>query len=116
MIPSYLLFTKPQRRRADSKPTLQYNSTRGSMSLKVMAKLFQKTREGITVPMVESQTVVGNKQHQRGVVEARIVKGNIPVQNGIVHLIDRPLVIMASTLSQMIDMSLQVGSNISIWS
>ena len=108
IIPNNLLFTKPQRRRADSKPTLQYNSNRGSLSLKVMAKVFQKTKEGIAVPMVESQTVVGNKQHQRGVVKARIVKGNIPVQNGIVHLIDRPLVIMTSTLAQMVDVSQQV--------
>ena len=108
MIPNQLLFTKPQRRRAESHPTLQYNSTRGSLSLRVMAKVFQKNREGITVPLVESQTVVGNKQHKRGLVEARIVKGNIPVQNGIIHLIDRPLVIMASSMADMLDLSKQV--------
>ena len=82
-------------------PTLQYNSTRGSLSLKVMAKVSQKTVDGTTIPVAISETVVGNKQHQRGVVEAMVVKGNIPVQNGIVHLIDKPLVIMANTLAQM---------------
>jgi hypothetical protein len=45
------------------------------LSLKVVAKVFQKTKEGIAVPMVESQTVVGNKQHQRGLVEARNREG-----------------------------------------
>ena len=42
--------------------------------------------------------MTGTKQHKRGTVEAQIVKANIPVQNGIVHLIDKPLVIIASSL------------------
>ena len=48
--------------------------------------------------MVESITTYGTKKHKRGSVRANIVKANIPVQNGIVHLIDRPLVVMANTL------------------
>ena len=31
-------------------------------------------------------------------VVARIVKGNIPVKNGVVHLIDKPLMIVARSL------------------
>jgi len=93
MVPD-LMFTRPQKRRVESKATLQYNSSRGSSNLRVMAKVFVKDN----VPMVESQTVVGTKQHKRGTVNAKIVKANIPVQNGIVHLIDKPLVIMASSL------------------
>ena len=31
-------------------------------------------------------------------VVSRIVKGNIPVQNGIVHLIDKPLMVVARSL------------------
>jgi len=94
MVPDFLMFTKPQKRRVESKPTIQYNSSRGSSNLRVMAKVFVKDN----VPMVQSQTVVGTKEHKRGTVEAKIVKANIPVQNGIVHLIDKPLVIMASSL------------------
>ena len=30
--------------------------------------------------MVESQTVVGTKQHGRGTVDAQIIKADIPVQ------------------------------------
>ena len=62
--------------------------------------------------MVESQTLVGNKQHPRGVVEARIVKGDIPVQSGIVHLIDRPLVIVTNTLAQMVAVGQRVSSRL----
>ena len=31
-------------------------------------------------------------------VVARIIKGNIPVKNGVVHLIDKPLMIVARSL------------------
>jgi uncharacterized surface protein with fasciclin (FAS1) repeats len=94
IVPDRLMFTKPQKRRVESMPTLQYDDSRGSSNLRVMAKVFVKDK----VARVESQTVVGTKAHKRGTVEAKIVKANIPVQNGIVHLIDRPLVVMASTL------------------
>ena len=48
--------------------------------------------------MVRSNTVVGNRVHAPGMVVARIVKGNIPVQNGVVHLIDKPLMVVARSL------------------
>jgi len=94
IVPDRLMFTRPQKRRVESMPTLQYDASRGSSNLRVMAKVFVKDK----VARVESQTVVGTKAHKRGTVDAKIVKANIPVQNGIVHLIDRPLVVMASTL------------------
>ena len=33
-----------------------------------------------------------------GMVVSRILKANIPVQNGIVHLIDKPLMVVARSL------------------
>ena len=54
--------------------------------------------------------MTGTKKHKRGTVEAKIVKSNIPVQNGIVHLIDKPLVIMADSLYE----QLCVGSNVQV--
>jgi hypothetical protein len=47
---------------------------------------------------VKSNTVQGNRHHSREHVIANIVKANIPVANGIVHLIDRPLIVVASPL------------------
>ena len=101
IIPGQVLFTKPQRRRAESKPTLQYSTSKGSMSLKVMARMSQKTEGGETKPVVESQTLVGNKQHKRGLVQARVVVGNIPVRSGVVHLISNPLVIQTGTVLEL---------------
>ena len=34
-----------------------------------------------------------DKRHQSGRVSASLVKGNIPVSNGVVHLIGKPLII-----------------------
>lgn len=48
--------------------------------------------------MVRSNTIVGDRFHGSGMVVSRIVKGNIPVQNGIVHLIDKPLMVVARSL------------------
>ena len=39
IVPSVLLFTKPEPRRTDSHNTLQFNTSRDSSGLKVMAKL-----------------------------------------------------------------------------
>ena len=58
--------------------------------------------------MVESITTWGTKKHKRGSVRANIVKGNIPVQNGIVHLIDKPLMVVARSLY---DYVMQEGSS-----
>jgi len=48
--------------------------------------------------MVRSNTISGDRVHGTGMVVSRIVKGNIPVQNGIVHLIDKPLMVVARSL------------------
>ena len=45
-----------------------------------------------------SNTVVGDRVHASGMVVSRILKANIPVQNGIVHLIDKPLMVVARSL------------------
>jgi len=48
--------------------------------------------------LVRSNTIVGDRFHGTGMVVSRIVKANIPVQNGIVHLIDKPLMVVARSL------------------
>ena len=52
--------------------------------------------------IVRSNTIVGDRSHNRGMVVAKIVKGNIPVINGVVHLIDKPLMIVARSLYEYI--------------
>jgi len=52
--------------------------------------------------VVRSNTVVGDRAHPRGMVVSRIVRGDIPVANGVVHLIDKPLMIVAKSLYEYI--------------
>ena len=47
---------------------------------------------------LRSNTIVGDRAHAKGMVVARIIKGNIPVKNGVVHLIDKPLMIVSRSL------------------
>lgn len=49
---------------------------------------------------VKSNTILGDAKHREGVVLAEIVKANIPVRNGVVHLIHRPLMIIDTTVTQ----------------
>ncbi|XP_049869900.1 fasciclin-1 isoform X2 [Pectinophora gossypiella] len=53
-------------------------------------------REEITY--VKSNTVAGDTKHSKGVVMADIVRANIPVKNGVVHLIQRPLMVVDTSI------------------
>ncbi|XP_035438611.2 fasciclin-1 isoform X2 [Spodoptera frugiperda] len=50
------------------------------------------------ITYVKSNTVAGDAKHARGVVLADIVRANIPVKNGVVHLIQRPLMVVDTTV------------------
>ncbi|XP_030371302.1 fasciclin-1 isoform X3 [Scaptodrosophila lebanonensis] len=65
--------------------------------LKVTVSFF-KQKDGKMY--VKSNTIIGDAKHPQGVVLAEIVKANIPVRNGVVHLIHRPLMIIDTTVTQ----------------
>ena len=46
----------------------------------VKSTIFDSRKSLFPATMVESQTVVGTKQHGRGTVDAQIIKADIPVQ------------------------------------
>lgn len=49
--------------------------------------------------------MVDNSGHPTGVVLAEIVKANIPVKNGVVHLIERPLMVVDTTVKDFLEVS-----------
>ncbi|XP_051863463.1 fasciclin-1 isoform X9 [Drosophila albomicans] len=61
---------------------------------------------------VKSNTFLGDAKHKEGVVLAEIVKANIPIKNGVVHLIHRPLMIIDTTVTQFLQNNF--GCNVSI--
>lgn len=54
---------------------------------------------------INSNTLVGDTKHSAGVVLAEVVKANIPVKNGVVHLIQRPLMVVDTTINQFLEVS-----------
>lgn len=54
---------------------------------------------------MKSNTVIGDSKHAAGVVMAEIVKGNIPVKNGVMHLIYRPLMVVDNSVKQFLEVS-----------
>ncbi|XP_062126778.1 fasciclin-1 isoform X4 [Drosophila sulfurigaster albostrigata] len=60
---------------------------------------------------VKSNTFLGDAKHKEGVVLAEIVKANIPIKNGVVHLIHRPLMIIDTTVTQFLQFLTDNGEN-----
>lgn len=54
---------------------------------------------------VKSQTLIGDQKHSQGVKIAEIIHANIPVKNGVVHLISKPLMIVDGTVDQFLQVN-----------
>lgn len=57
---------------------------------------------------VKSHTLVEDGNHTKGVVIAVIKEPNIPVKNGVVHLIHKPLMVVDHTVKQFLEVSFEV--------
>lgn len=51
---------------------------------------------------------MGDDNHPSGVVIAEIVKANIPVKNGVIHFIHKPLMVVDGTVKQFLEVSLVI--------
>ncbi|XP_052131922.1 fasciclin-1-like, partial [Frankliniella occidentalis] len=96
VIPNHVLFTAPT---PNEKPyaTVAFNNE--NMQVTIAFNTDHKKRKTI----VKSNTVIGDEKHASGVVMAEVVKANIPVRNGVVHLIDRPLMVIDSTVQEFVE-------------
>lgn len=92
VIPHHVLFTQA------TSDTKQFNSMAFSDNVKVIISFTTTDNEKEEITYVKSNTVSGDAKHARGVVLADIVRANIPVKNGVVHLIQRPLMVVDTTV------------------
>ncbi|XP_022825263.1 fasciclin-1 isoform X2 [Spodoptera litura] len=92
VIPHHVLFTHAT---PDAKEfeTLAFGD---NVKVIISFKTVMNGKDEITY--VKSNTVAGDAKHARGVVLADIVRANIPVKNGVVHLIQRPLMVVDTTV------------------
>ncbi|CAL7940146.1 unnamed protein product [Xylocopa violacea] len=93
VIPNHILFTTPT---PDNVP---YETLAFSDNVKVTIS-FVKTNDKV---YVQSNTLVGDSSHPTGVVLTEIIKANIPVRNGVVHLIQRPLMVVDTTVKDFLE-------------
>ncbi|XP_017877413.1 fasciclin-1 isoform X3 [Ceratina calcarata] len=94
VIPNHVLFTTPT---PDNVP---YKTLTFTDNFKVTIS-FQKENDKV---YVKSETLVGDAMHHPlGVVMAEIIKPNIPVRNGVVHLIQRPLMVVDTTVKDFLE-------------
>ncbi|XP_022258774.1 fasciclin-1-like [Limulus polyphemus] len=93
IIPQHVLFT----RTAGSEAYISSNS-------QVEIKLFNQTTSSTNVQTmyVRSNTLQDSQDHEKGVVLSRIVRANIPLKNGVVHLIQDPLMIIDTNIEEFI--------------
>ncbi|KAF7381661.1 hypothetical protein HZH66_014055 [Vespula vulgaris] len=95
VIPNHILFTVP------TPENVYYETLVFSDNLKVTVSFLMEHNK----VYVKSNTIVGDASHHTGVVLAEIVKPNIPVRNGVIHLIQRPLMVIDSTVKDFLEVS-----------
>ncbi|KAL0123456.1 hypothetical protein PUN28_005752 [Cardiocondyla obscurior] len=93
VLPNEVLFTAPTPEKVPY-PTLVFSD-----NLRVVVSFLKQQNK----VYVQSDTQVGDANHPAGVVLAEIVKANIPVRNGVVHLIQRPLMVVDSTVKDFLE-------------
>ncbi|KAF2894406.1 hypothetical protein ILUMI_11767, partial [Ignelater luminosus] len=94
LIPKKVLFTAP------TKQNVEYETAANGDNLKVYITFFQEPNDKTGTIYVKSETKVGDAKHTPGVVISEIVKANIPVENGVIHLIQKPLMVVDTTVKQ----------------
>ncbi|XP_068082628.1 fasciclin-1 [Anabrus simplex] len=97
IIPSHALFTRA------TPSEVEYETLAFTDMMRVTISFTTQTDGKTSRTYVKSNTVLGDNSHANGVVLAEIVKANIPVKNGVVHLIHRPLMVVDNTVKQFLE-------------
>ncbi|XP_044756737.1 fasciclin-1 isoform X2 [Coccinella septempunctata] len=97
VIPKQVLFTAPTKKGVPFQTLAN-----GDNNLRVTISFTQEERDKRVIHYVKSHTILGDGKHTQGIVLAEIVKANIPVKNGVVHLIQRPLMIVDNSVKELL--------------
>ncbi|XP_065157885.1 fasciclin-1 isoform X3 [Atheta coriaria] len=92
VIPKMVLFTAPTAK------DMPYPTMADGDNMKVYITFSEETHGRTTTIYIKSHNILGDNTHSKGVVLAEIVKANIPVKNGVVHLINKPLMVVDKTV------------------
>lgn len=93
IIPQHVLFTRTAGNEA-------YISSNPEVEIKLLNQTTSATN--VETIFVRSNTLQDSQGHEKGVVLSKIVRGNIPVKNGVIHLIQDPLMIIDTSIQEFI--------------
>nr|XP_022909575.1 fasciclin-1-like [Onthophagus taurus] len=96
VIPKQVLFTSPTEKGEN------FQTLANSDNIKVHVAFSEETEGKSTMIYIKSHTLYGDK---KGVVIAAIKQANIPVRNGVVHLIHKPLMVVDQTVKQFLELN-----------
>ncbi|XP_044262944.1 fasciclin-1 isoform X4 [Tribolium madens] len=100
VIPKHVLFTTP------TKKDVPFQTlANGDNNVRVVISFTQETRgpNNQVINYVKSHTLLSDGKHSQGVVLSEIVKANIPVKNGVVHLIQKPLMVVDNNVRELLE-------------
>ncbi|XP_017776262.1 PREDICTED: fasciclin-1 isoform X2 [Nicrophorus vespilloides] len=97
VIPKHVLFTAPTTK------DISYDTLANVDNMKVYISFSEETHGKSSAIYVKSHNRLADSAHTKGVVMAEIVKANIPVKNGVVHLIHKPLMVVDNTVKQFLE-------------
>ncbi|CAG9823260.1 unnamed protein product [Phaedon cochleariae] len=107
VIPKQVLFTTP------TKKDVGYQTLANSDNdIRVVIIFTQEQRGTTVVNYVKSHTKFGDGKHAQGVVLAEIRQANIPVKNGVIHLIQKPLMVVDSNVKKLLEDHLDYICNV----
>jgi len=99
IVPNHVLFVRVM----GNEP---YQSEAYNGSVKVELSLLNRTIRFGSEPSyyAQSNTLQATPNHNKGVVMSRVVRANIPVKNGVLHLIEKPLMIIDISIWDFLNM------------
>lgn len=102
VIPKQVLFTSP------AEAETPFETLAEGDNMKVFISFSKVPREraipkGSEIIYVKSHNILGDHAHVKGVVMAEIVRANIPVKNGVIHLINKPLMVVDHNVKQFLE-------------
>ncbi|KRT80042.1 hypothetical protein AMK59_6714, partial [Oryctes borbonicus] len=97
VIPRKVLFTEPTQK--DN----MFETLAESDNIRVFITFSQDTESKSKTIYIKSHTMVSEGNITKGVVMAAIKEANIPVKNGVIHLIHKPLMIVDHSVKQFLE-------------
>ncbi|XP_072396208.1 fasciclin-1 isoform X1 [Diabrotica undecimpunctata] len=107
VIPQQVLFTTPTR-----KDVPYQTLANGDNKIRVVILFTQEQRGNEIVNYVKSHTLLGDGNLTPGVVLAQIVRPNIPVKNGVIHLIQKPLMVVDGSVKKLLESTMDYICNV----